>query len=75
MQFSCAQLYYDVKAPIEAKTPAFGIGSRFGTHMILQTDAPSPQLYTLPSPDDKKGFHFGISREKYDKVYIKEHLR
>jgi len=46
--------------------------------MILQTDAPSPQLYNVPSADfnaENKGHQFGISREKYDKVYIKEHLR
>lgn len=43
--------------------------------MIIQTDAPSPQKYTIPSSDfgdiiHKKGFVFGISREMFDKVNL-----
>jgi hypothetical protein len=39
--------------------------------MLIKTDAPSPQRYNVPSKDfsdTKKGFIFGISREKYEKV-------
>lgn len=74
----CAELYYDAMVARGSKTPAFGHGQRFGTHMLINNDAPSPQRYNVPSTDfgdTKKGFIFGISREKYDKVYIKEHLR
>jgi hypothetical protein len=69
--FSCAELYYDAKVARSSKTPAFGHGQRFGTHMLINNDAPSPQAYNVPSTDfgdTKKGFIFGISREKYDKV-------
>jgi len=41
--------------------------------MIIKTDAPSPQKYNVPSKDfsdTSKGFIFGISREKYEKVKI-----
>jgi hypothetical protein len=76
---SCAQLYYDAKLPKEEKVPAFGMGERFGQHMMIKTDAPSPQRYSVPSmdfsPNRSKGHQFGISREKFDKVFIKEHLR
>ena len=39
--------------------------------MMIHTDAPSPQKYNVPSKDfgdTNKGFIFGISREKYEKV-------
>jgi len=39
--------------------------------MLIKTDAPSPQKYNVPSKDfsdSSKGFIFGISREKYEKV-------
>lgn len=73
-----------MKVQRESSTPAFGIGNRFGQHMLIKTDAPSPQRYSVPSLDftndnttgsQGKGFQFGISREKYEKVYIKEHMR
>jgi hypothetical protein len=41
--------------------------------MLIKNDAPSPQRYNVPSTDfgdAKKGFIFGISREKYDKVLL-----
>ena len=68
---SCAELFYDAKSGRTSRTPAFGNGLRFGSHMLINTDAPSPQRYNVPSADfgdTKKGFVFGISREKYDKV-------
>ena len=70
---SCAELYYDAMVARGSKTPAFGHGQRFGTHMLINNDAPSPQRYNVPSTDfgdTKKGFIFGISREKYDKVIL-----
>lgn len=41
--------------------------------MLIQTDAPSPQKYAIPSSDfgdREKGFVFGISREMFDKVNL-----
>jgi len=35
-------------------------------------DAPSPQKYTLPQTLSNKSYSFGISREKFKKVFLKE---
>lgn len=48
-----------------------GYGKRFG-HMIRKTAAPSPESYTLPSTNKSQSFSFGLSREKFQKVYLKE---
>lgn len=40
--------------------------------MISTSVAPSPQTYNIPQIADPKKFSFGIAREKFEKVYLKE---
>lgn len=43
---------------------------------MVKSEAPSPDKYSIPSKDfsqTSRGFQFGMSRDKFAKVYIKEH--
>ncbi len=60
----------------EHRAATMGVGIRF-THMIRKSEAPSPERYSPDTSYEKershKGVIFGTSREKFAKVYIKEH--
>lgn len=40
--------------------------------MVNKSVAPSPQKYSLPSSRMVQSFSFGVSRDKFERVYIKE---
>ena len=40
--------------------------------MIRTSIAPSPQAYNIPSTKANQSFSFGVSRDKYERVYLKE---
>eukprot|EP00347_Sterkiella_histriomuscorum_P018891 403343777 len=50
---------------------SIGYGKRFGD-LLSKSVAPSPQLYNVPNIKDPKQYSFGESRDKFEKVYIKE---
>jgi hypothetical protein len=59
------------------RATSIGYGHRF-KDMISKSEAPPPITYTINSLDfnnKTKGFHFGISREKFAKVFIKENMQ
>jgi hypothetical protein len=42
--------------------------------MVNKSCAPSPQKYNLPSSKMVQSFSFGVSREKFDRVSVKEKI-
>ncbi|CDW73627.1 UNKNOWN [Stylonychia lemnae] len=60
---------------ISPRATSIGFGRRFGG-LINKSEAPSPHKYNVTSIDfhDKtKGYQFGMSRDRFAKVYLKEH--
>lgn len=71
--FSCDR-FYDLPGTKHKRTTSFGIGER--ANVVHRERSPPPNTYTLPSDFTKsnKGqvFSFGICRDAYAKVYVKE---
>ncbi len=68
--------FYDLPTTRERRTTSFGVGGR--TNFSGRENSPPPGTYKLPSDFEgwkSKGrvFSFGISRDAYSKVYVKEH--
>ncbi len=69
--YSCAHGFYDKPTTRSPRATTLGYGRRFGD-IINKSEGPSPQKYQIDSVDFsnkfKKGFHFGLAREHYQKV-------
>eukprot|EP00347_Sterkiella_histriomuscorum_P017484 403349183 len=71
----CDNPSYDLPSTKAGRATSLGFGKRFGD-LINKSEAPSPEKYRIDSLDftsKLKGFQFGMSRDKFTKVYIKEH--
>eukprot|EP00347_Sterkiella_histriomuscorum_P008017 403346688 len=62
---------YNVPDSFSRRATSIGYGKRFGD-LLLKSVAPSPQTYQLPNTRDNKMYSFGVSRDKFDRVYLKE---
>ena len=75
---SCScDIFYDLPNTRSARSAAFGYGAR--PNIFRRQFSPPPNRYTLPSDFDptlKKSckYTFGMSREAFNKVYIKGQL-
>jgi len=69
------KIAYDLPGVRAVRSAAFGYGNRYD--FGGKSKSPPPTAYTLPtdfvSDTHSKAFSFGISREAYNKVYLKEH--
>ncbi|CDW71854.1 UNKNOWN [Stylonychia lemnae] len=70
ISISCDSVY-NIPTSFSKRSTSIGYGKRFGD-LIRTTVAPSPQLYNIPSTKDTKQYTFGVSRDKFDNVYIRE---
>lgn len=73
--FSCNSFCYDLKDTKSQRGTSLGYGKRLGT-LGYTKQGPSPQQYNLPSDFTRqpkgRAFSFGLSREHFKKVYLKE---
>jgi hypothetical protein len=77
--FSCEAEFYDIGDTKTRRTTGLGYGRRFESMLNKAAlNSPPPDRYTLNSDFKKqpksRAFSFGISREYYKAVYIKENL-
>jgi hypothetical protein len=79
IKFSCAKFCYDLQSTKSRRSASIGYGQRF-QHLLREASkkGPSPQAYNLKGDFDKvtgmksRAFSFGMSREYFRKVYLKE---
>jgi hypothetical protein len=66
---------YNIPSTRSNRSAGFGYGGRY--NVIKKTNSPPPGTYKANSQFQKipvgKAFSFGISRQAYSKVYLKEH--
>lgn len=75
----CDTVFYDLQDTKTKRATGLGYGRRFDSLLNTATlNSPSPNRYTLESTFTKqpksRAFSFGLSREHFKKVFIKENM-